>query len=399
MEVNMKSAVAITYEMDDPGEAARQLADAINQDLAWEQNAVGILFCDADMDVSLLTKELKTILNIDVAGMTTLAALDAGGRHEAAAVLTVLTSDHCGFFPAVSATLASGNSETAIAGAYARAVRQADAYGGLPGLILVFCPYGMPFSGDKYPEILSAAAGNIPVIGGVASDDYDYERARVFLSGSEYRDAMVLVGIWGEIRPAFAIRHVTSRFAERIRRVVEAEGNVVHRVGNETLVEYLEGFGLKTDVADPLLAFTSYPMMLTRDDSVDEVPLMRHILAIDRATGSGTFVGDVPTGTLANICLINKDDIKAACRDSLTVLLQERDPGYAYSTVLCISCCGRAMILGADADAEGSILSDMLPEGLALTGAYCLGEICPSRYSGGEAVNRFHNCSITLCIF
>jgi hypothetical protein len=109
----------------------------------------------------------------------------------------------------------------------------------------------------------------------------------------------------------------------------------------------------------------------------------------------------VPTGTLANICLINKDDIKAACRDSLTALLQEaeRTPAYEYSTILCISCCGRAMILGAESDAEGRILSEMLPEGIALAGAYCLGEICPARYKNGEASNRFHNCSITFCMF
>ncbi|MDR1615778.1 MAG: FIST C-terminal domain-containing protein [Syntrophomonadaceae bacterium] len=397
----MKSAVAMTYEMDDIGKAARQLADTVQKTLILEKNSIGILLCDADMDVSALTEQLKNMLGMDIAGMTTLATLAPDGRHEMAAVLTVLTADHCAFFSAVSQNIAQGNSEHAITETYTAAAEKASAYGEKPGLIFVFCPYGMPFSGDRYPEILSKASGNVPIIGGVASDDYDYERARVFFSGSEYRDAMVLVGVWGEVKPAFAIRHVTSNFAERIRRVVDASGNVVRRVGSETLVEYLEGFGLKTDVADPLLAFTSYPMMLTRDDSADEVPIMRHLLAIDHATGSGTFVGDVPAGSLANICLIKKDDIRTACRDSLAALLQEaeRTPDYTYSTIFCISCCGRAMILGADADAEGNILSEMLPEGIALTGAYCLGEICPVRYTDGEAVNRFHNCSITLCIF
>jgi hypothetical protein len=57
------------------------------------------------------------------------------------------------------------------------------------------------------------------------------------------------------------------------------------------------------------------------------------------------------------------------------------------------------MILGAEADAEGRILSGMLPEGISLAGAYCLGEICPARYKDGEASNRFHNCSVTFCMF
>jgi hypothetical protein len=231
----------------------------------------------------------------------------------------------------------------------------------------------------------------------VASDDYDYERARVFLSGKEYKDAMVLISLWGNARPVFAIRHVTSRFAERIRRITDAEDNIVRKVGDETFIEYLQSFGLKTDVDDPLLAFTSFPMML-RQGNDDETPIMRHISGLDQTSGAGIFFGDVPVGAQANICLINKADIAAACRESMQVLLDagKAQPDYAYSTILCISCCGRSMILGPDAAVEGSILAEMLPENLTLTGAYCLGEICPTRYLDGRATNRFHNCSITF---
>ncbi|MDR2105978.1 MAG: FIST C-terminal domain-containing protein, partial [Coriobacteriales bacterium] len=159
-----------------------------------------------------------------------------------------------------------------------------------------------------------------------------------------------------------------------------------------------EGFGLRTDVPDPLVAFTSYPMMLTRDQE-DETPLMRHIAGLDLSTGVGTFIADVPTGTLANICLINRDDIKMSARESMRSLLQKmaEEPGYEYSAVFCISCCGRAVILGTDSDAEGSIVAELLPRGAVLSGAYCLGELCPTRYVDGVAINRFHNCSITFC--
>ncbi|MDR0238781.1 MAG: FIST C-terminal domain-containing protein, partial [Deltaproteobacteria bacterium] len=105
-------------------------------------------------------------------------------------------------------------------------------------------------------------------------------------------------------------------------------------------------------------------------------------------------------GAQANICLINKADIVAACRESMQALLEaaKTQSGYAYSTILCISCCGRSMILGGEADAEGRVLAEMLPKGVVLTGAYCLGEICPTRHKDGLATNRFHNCSITFCM-
>ncbi|MDR2527573.1 MAG: FIST C-terminal domain-containing protein [Synergistaceae bacterium] len=394
----MKSAVAVTYELDDAVDAARQLTGSIKEQLELEKNSIGILLCDADLDGASVTGALKKLLGIEVVGMTTLATLDPGGRREAAAVLTVLTAEDCAFLPAVSEPLIGSGHAEKIAGAYRAALSEGEPR---PAMLFLFCPYGMSFSGDTYPQVLSKETGNAPIMGGVASDDYDYERARVFFSGKEYKDALVLLGVWGNVRPLFSIRHVTSRFAERIRRVTEAEGNVVRKVGGETFVQYLEGFGLKTDVEDPLLAFTPYPMMLTREGG--ETPVMRHISGLNLTDGTGSFLGDVPTGTLANICLVSKGDVTAACRESMKALLDQaklqKDGGYLYSTIFCISCCGRAMLLGLDANAEGQILAEMLPSGLTLAGAYCLGEICPTRYGNGMASNRFHNCSITFCMF
>jgi hypothetical protein len=395
----MQSAVAVSYELDDTAAAARELAASVTARLAFGKHAVGMLLCDADTDGAALTGTLKNTLGIDVAGMTTLAAINEDGRQTAAAVLTVFTADDCLFGVALADSLLQGDHERKIAEAGVLCRPQDAPATADRGMLLAFCPGGMPFSGDVYPDVLAQPLPNTPVIGGAASDDYDYERARVFLSGKEYKDAAVFIGIWGNVRPVFSLRHVTSRFAERIRRVTRAENNIVHTVGDETFIRYLEGFGLKTDVPDPLLAFTSYPMMLTREKS-EEVPLMRHISGLNHADGSGSFLGDVPEGTLANMCLINKNDILSACRDSMNALLEEakRRPDYDYSAIVCISCCGRAIILGADAGAEGRVLTEMLPAGLSLTGAYCLGEICPTLWKDGNVSNRFHNCSIAFCM-
>ena len=394
----MKSITAFTTELDNATKAAGQLAESISGKLVLKNNSIGILLCDADMDGAAVTGELHKLLGIEVAGMTTLGILDKDGFHEAAAVFTVLTADDCVFFTTASEPLAEDGFEQSIVDS-AKSVLPENS-SGINGLIFAFCPNGMPFSGDMYPNILSKTSGDIPIIGGVASDDYDFTRARVFLSGREYRDSLILASVWGNIKPIFSIKHVTSRFAERIRRVTDAEGNHVRKVGDETFIQYLENFGLKTDVPDPVMAFTAYPMMLTHGDTDDEVPLMRHIAGLNHEDGSGTFFGDVPVGTLANICLINKNDLTAACRESMDAILQEstENPDYEYSALFCMSCCGRAMILGSDSYLEGQVLKEMRPDGITLAGAYCLGEICPTRYKDGVVVNRFHNCSITFCM-
>jgi hypothetical protein len=93
----IKSATAISCELDDASAAARELAESIRDGLVLETSSVGILICDADADGAAISGELKTLLGIDIAGMTTLAALNEDGHREAAVTLTVLTSADCSF--------------------------------------------------------------------------------------------------------------------------------------------------------------------------------------------------------------------------------------------------------------------------------------------------------------
>jgi hypothetical protein len=397
----MKSAVATTYEIDDNVEAVNQLAASITDKLVLDKNSIGLLLCDADMDGASVSKGLSERLGIEVAGMTTLASFDSDGRKESVATLTVLTASDCAYGAVLSPTLADGGPEDKIVKTCRKALGHelGRAYGERPALVIVFCPNGLKFSGDVYPAAFAQSMPGVPIIGGTCSDDYDMTRARIFFSGKETRDAMLMIGVWGNVQPSFAMRHVTSQFAERLRRVTRAEGNVVYRVGDESFIKYLEGFGLKTDVQDPLLAFTPHPMMLIRDNT-DETPLMRHIADLDLAVGSGIFFGDVPVGAMANICLINKADLEKSCRDSMASLLDRPDmEKSSLSTILCFSCCGRAMLMGSDGNAEGRVIASMLPKNMSLSGAYCLGELSPTVFKNGNAVNRFHNCSITFCMF
>ncbi|GHS88454.1 hypothetical protein AGMMS49957_10010 [Synergistales bacterium] len=399
----MKSAVAISYEIDDAEIAAQELADAIKEKLKFEENSIGVLFCDADMDSAAVTGELKKLLGFEVAGMTSLATLDRGGRYEAAAMLTVLTSDDCLFGAAASKPLEGDGVVQEIKDTYRRIMSQAAGQGyEKPGVMFAFCPSVASFSGDTYSDALAEEAPGVPIIGGAASDDYQYTEGRTFLSGEAYNNSIVIVGVWGNVKPVFAIRHVTSPFAERVRRITDATGNIVRRVGDETFIEYLKGFGFNTNVDEILLAFNANPMKLTREnEDKDEAPIMRHIVGLDHETGAGMFGGDVPVGALGNICLIKRDDIKTSCRESMNALLAEgaKQEGYTYSTVFCVSCSGRNLILGHESDAEGAILTSLLPEGASLMGTYCYGEVGPVRYKDGVALNRFHNCSITLCMF
>jgi hypothetical protein len=397
----MKSAVVVTYELDDAILAASELADAIKQKLEFRKHSIGILLCDADVDGAAVTGRLKELLGFEVAGMTSLATLDTSGYHEAAAVLTVMTADDCLFTAAASAPLIGDGFEKEISVAYYKTIPNSKEFGDKPKLEFLFCPCDMPYTGDIYVEILSKEIPGVPLIGGAASDDYQYNQGRPLLSGEAPENSLVIVSIWGNIKPVFAIRHVTSPFAERVRRITDAEGNLVKKVGDETFVDYLKGFGFETQVADVLLSFNANPMMMTLNDAdEDESAIMRHIVELDHETGAGYFAGDVPVGALGNICLLKKDDIKTSVRESMSILLEEASKvnDAEYSLVYCVSCTGRALVLGQDSSAEGDILSKMLPDEVSLMGSYCYGEIAPTRFKDGDVTNRYHNCSIALCM-
>ncbi|MDR2197196.1 MAG: FIST C-terminal domain-containing protein [Coriobacteriales bacterium] len=395
----MKSMTVTTYELDDADAAVEELLAGVRARLTLRESGLGILFCDADADGAAISAGLHAALGIPVAGFTSLATFDQKGYHEGAVVLSVLTADDVTFTAAASKPLTSDYRQRMIE-TYDATVPAGTLPDEHPALIFCFAPNGESFSGDKYPEIVSEVAGGAPIIGGVCSDDGDYSRARVFLSGEEYPDSLVLVSLWGNVRPTFSIRHVTSQFAERIRRVSRSHGNIVKQVGDEDFITYLESFGLNTQVDDPLMAFIAYPLMLTSEDE-SEVALMRHILDLDHKNGWGIMVGDVPEGVLANVCLIRPDDLEDSARESMAdmigALKATSIEEYEYSAVFCISCCGRAVILGNHPEAEGQVLAEALPAGLSLSGAYCLGEICPSHYAEGVATNRFHNCSFVFC--
>ncbi|MCL2708266.1 MAG: hypothetical protein FWF03_04020, partial [Defluviitaleaceae bacterium] len=161
----MKSVTSFTTELDNAVKAAGQLAASVGERIVLSKNAIGILLCDADMDGAAVTEELHKLLGIDIAGMTTLGTLDKDGYHEAAAVFTVLTADDCVFYAAASESLAESNFKQRIT-ASAKSVTP-EKHGSMNGLFFAFCPNGMPFSGDTYPDMLSKATGGVPVIGGV----------------------------------------------------------------------------------------------------------------------------------------------------------------------------------------------------------------------------------------
>ena len=399
----LKSAFALTYEMDDVEAAAEQLAASIKKDLTLSKNSCGFLFCDSEMEHEAFIASLEKKLQFEIVGFSTVATLDRTGFHDMAATLTVLTSDDVEFAVALSDSLDAENVHEQIKKTYAEGVEK---LGGQPKLIFAVPSYNLEITLDDYPETLDEVSGGVPVFGGLPASNPPYGANLIFAKGKTCTDRMALLLMAGNIRPVFSVQNTLSNVTEMKRPVTHSSGNVIYSVGNGTFVDFLRSFGLpveKIATEDNTTFFVSNPLMveIKQNENDDGIPIVRTLHSIDLEKGSGTAIGKVPQAASISLGAMRRSDIEEASeiamRDLAAKMEKNGKDGYVYSAVLCVSCIGRYMVLAPDRDVEGKVLASSMPEGVTFNGFYGYGEICPTSMRGDRAVNRAHNESIVLC--
>jgi hypothetical protein len=117
---------------------------------------------------------------------------------------------------------------------------------------------------------------------------------------------------------------------------------------------------------------------------------VRTILAVDEATQSLTFAGDIPNGWRARLMRSNHDRLVAGAMRAAA----DATAGLADTPALAlaISCVGRRLVLGARAEDETEAALEALPAGSQQIGFYSYGEIS----AGGFAACELHNQTMTL---
>jgi hypothetical protein len=177
-------------------------------------------------------------------------------------------------------------------------------------------------------------------------------------------------------------------------------------VGDVSFVEYLRQFGLPVEkmATEPgSTSFVTNPLLLEMPESSqdDGVPYVRTLHTLDLQSGTGTAIGKIPEGAVISVAAMKRRDVEVSTHEALLHLLGQIEAGqregYAYSTIFCVSCIGRYMVMGSEREGEGRAISEGLPKNLNLSGFYGYGELCPTSVREKRALNRAHNESIVLC--
>ncbi len=235
---------------------------------------------------------------------------------------------------------------------------------------------------------LNAGLPNCVVVtGGLAGDGDRFERTWVLQDGEPRTGLVSAAGFYGDhVRIGHGSKGGWDLFGIE-RRVTRSRDNVLFELdGRPALALYKEYLGERASGL-PATALL-FPLSL-RIGAEDEKLLVRTVLAVDEATQSMTFAGDIPEGALVQLMHANFDRlIEGAGEAAMMTNAKTTAPLLSIA----ISCVGRRLVLGERTEEELEATRDVLPPHTRQIGFYSYGEISP--YASGHC--DLHNQTMTL---
>ena len=400
----MKSATAISYELDDIAAASRELTAQIKEKLTFGKNTVAVLHGQPDMEIGELSAAVSRELGCDVIGGTTAAGavLTNEGYHELAVVLHVLSGDDCLFSAAVSGSLGN-DPEKEITDVYQKAYgelkkQNTDAE---PEMVICVSSLVQSIASDTLLEKISQLCGSLPVFGYIAADDFEFCKQQVFLNGEAGGDRLAILLLSGNIRPVFQTANLAGKQSLEKRLVTKSHDNIICEVDGKPAYEYIKDFPFINDETTVLFNYQFFVEM-QNDAFNDGIPVSRALNTFDRDTGEVTCFANVPENSYIGLLYCTGNDVATTSETGIKEFLKKisaPDSDYEYSTVLIATCSLRNMFLADMRETEGNLIKELLPADLTVSGLYAFGEIAPTSIRDDKAVNRFHNATFTLCAF
>lgn len=234
--------------------------------------------------------------------------------------------------------------------------------------------------------IHDAIGSDVVVTGGLAADGERFEKTWVLDHDRPVEGLVTAVGLYGaDLRVGHGSKGGWDIFGPE-RVISRSEGNVLYELdGRPALALYKEYLGNRA-AGLPTTALL-FPLAIFRESGERVV---RSVLAVDEATQSMRFAGDVPQGAISQLMRANFDRLVMGAADAAQSAFAPADAGDVVS--LAVSCVGRRLVLKGRIEEETEAVLDVLPPGTRQVGFYSYGEISP----GGRGNCELHNQTMTL---
>ena len=330
---------AHTLEMDEPGVAVADILGQLNLAEGLRKNAVGIMTCHADFLDSGVVKAVCDSLPFDVIGITTLGAATNQAADLEILTISVLTSDDVAFSAVLTNSLETEQEapiKAACAAAKAALPPASPGSSPEPSLVLAYAPLLNHVGGERLVRLVDAALGGTPLFGTLACDhNFDFRDSQVIYNGEAYRDRLALAMLAGPVKWRFLTISVPEEKAEKQNAIItESEGNVVKKVNELPVLDYLETLGLTREAG--LEGSKSIPVILDYNDGTPPVARCFYMISPE---GHAVCGGEMPTGATFALSSMEPEDVILSAEQILDrVLAGEQSTG-----MLVISCIVRSV--------------------------------------------------------
>ncbi|MCW5316762.1 hypothetical protein GTQ43_23975 [Nostoc sp. KVJ3] len=358
-------------------ECSRSLAETIPQ--------AGILFTAIEFDHVLILQRIQNAFpGIELIGGTTNGEISSILEFQQDSLtLMLFASDeveiHSGIGRGISKNPALAAQE-AIAQAKAKTASS-------PQLCLTF-PDSLTSNGVLILEGLKQSLGDVPIIGGMAADDYTFTKTYQFFQGEVLSDSIPVLLFSGQLLFSHGVASGWTPISQR-RRVTKVDGNVVYEIDGQRALDFYQYY-LGEERFASNYAIHALAVFEDRDRFYLRAPN-----GYDQQSGSVKFFLDIPEQAVVQITDTTRDNILSASETSLKNALANY-PGVQPTAALLISCAARRRILGTMTREEYQLVKTHLPEALPCCGFYAFGEIAPL-VMGGQT--QFHNKTfVTLLV-
>lgn len=356
---------------------------------------MGFLSCAPDAEYRTMLADLRSGAPLPVVGGTSLAnPFDASGA-PFVSNLAFFGKNNVRHSISVSPPLAPGGARRQIAALYRDSLEQLRQP---PKVFLALFPILPDLFMDDYLEELFLLTGDVPVFGGMVSDDPGAGPGAVFAGDAVFGDRLVLVGFSGEVTPVFGCGCRMTALSGHTPLVTKAEGNVVMRVDDMSFADFIGGLGFDAAV------FEESPLYILIRDAASgdgETDMVNAVVKIDPRTGNGTLSSNIAVGSRIGMGILTGDDIRLSTATAIQQLSRgmkdAEASGAAFTMVLAVSCVARYYTMSAGGRIEADLLNAGLPPNLGRFGFFASREVAPIRGRNKKSENRVIGQSIILC--
>lgn len=246
---------------------------------------------------------------------------------------------------------------------------------------------------DLAAGVKAALPAGIAVTGGLSGDGSRFRRTLVVADAPPADGRVAALGLYGD---ALAVGYGSLGGWDPFgpdRLITRSRGNVLYELdGQSALALYKKYLG--EHAAGLPATGLLFPLALSGHPGAGG-GLVRTILAVDEASQSMTFAGDVQEGMYARLMKANFDRLVDGAAGAAEAARAPLADGAAELAIL-ISCVGRKLVLRQRVEEEVEAVRGILGNRTALTGFYSYGEISPHAQSDRC---ELHNQTMTITTF